>query len=77
MAYSRIFLHLGKLNDEDISVLHTDVNVVTVIFISHATPRMLCVFLAGNFIATLPIGCFIAGRKLIRNNHTANHCSKI
>ena len=77
MAYSRIFLPLGRLNDEDVSVLHTDVNAVTVIFISRTTPRMLCVFLAGNFIAALPSGCFIAGRKSIRNKHTANHCSKI
>ena len=31
MAYSRIFVHLWRLKDEDISVLHTDVNAVTVI----------------------------------------------
>ena len=31
MAYSRIFVHLWGLKDEDISVLHTDVNAVTVI----------------------------------------------
>ena len=31
MAYSRIFVHLWRLKDEDISVLHTDFNAVTVI----------------------------------------------
>ena len=55
MAYSRIFVDLWRLKDEDIRVLHTDVNAVTVIFISRATRRMLWVFLAGNFVATLLI----------------------
>ena len=31
MAFSRIFVHLWRLKDEDISVLHTDFNAVTVI----------------------------------------------
>ena len=52
MAYSRIFVQLWRLKDEVISVLHTNVNAVTVIFISRATRRML---LAGNFVATLLI----------------------
>ena len=38
--------------------------------------RVLCVLLfavlVGNFIATLLIGCFILGRKAIRNKHPSS-----